>query len=68
MHRQFLLFSSLLIFLFTAPSFASQREGDQVCAAAQAAYLKFRGLNSGNNAAYIKALESVDPKLSVSQL
>ena len=36
MHRQFLLFSSLLIFLFTAPSFASQREGDQVCAAAQA--------------------------------
>ncbi|CAM3889197.1 glutaminase A [Vibrio aquimaris] len=62
MHRQFLLFSSLLIFLFTVPSFANQREDDQVCAVAQAAYLKFRSLNSGNNAAYIKALESVDPK------
>ncbi|WP_341659945.1 glutaminase A [Vibrio sp.] len=62
MPRQFLVLFSLFFVLFTTPSFSSQQEGDQICAAAQAAYFKFRGLDIGTNASYIKALESVDPK------
>ncbi|MBU2897936.1 glutaminase A [Vibrio hepatarius] len=61
MFRHFLLFSSLF-FLICNTSYASQKEGDQICAAAQMAYLKFKDIDSGENANYIRALESVDSK------
>ncbi|GLT19786.1 glutaminase 1 [Vibrio zhanjiangensis] len=62
MLRLFLIFSTLFLSLSKMPVFAGQLDGDRLCATAQAAYLKYRNLDSGENANYIKALQAVDPK------
>lgn len=62
MFRHFLLCSSFIFLLCNTSAYANQKEGDQICAAAQEAYLKFKDINSGSNANYIKVLESVDAK------